>query len=90
MCEEAAIRAVAKVESGGRSGFLGDGRPKILFESRWFHKLTGGAFVQSHPGLSTPKWVRNDVGGGAEYDRLAATTELDRNAALQAANWGMF
>jgi hypothetical protein len=35
-CDPAAIRAVAEVESGARTGFLKDKRPKILFESRWF------------------------------------------------------
>lgn len=89
-CEVAAIRAVAEVESGGRSGFLPDGRPKILFESRWFHKLTNGAFDQQHPDLSTAVWVRNYRGGAAEYDRLRAAIALDREAALKSASWGMF
>jgi hypothetical protein len=89
-CEVAAIRAVAKVESGGRTGFLPDKRPKILFESRWFHKLTGGRFDQSHPDISTPTWVRNYRGGAGEYDRLQAAIELDREAALKSASWGMF
>jgi hypothetical protein len=89
-CEEAAIRAVAEVESGGRTGFLRDRRPKILFESRWFHKLTEGAFDASHPHISTPKWVRNYSGGAGEYDRLAAAIDLNREAALKSASWGMF
>jgi hypothetical protein len=89
-CEVAAIRAVAKVESGGRSGFLPDKRPKVLFESRWFHQLTGGRFDASHPDLSTPTWVRNYAGNAAEYDRLRAAMELDRTAALKATSWGMF
>jgi len=89
-CEVAAIRAVAEVESGGRTGFLPDRRPKILFESRWFHKLTNGAFDQQHPDLSTAVWVRNYKGGAAEYDRLRAAIALDRDAALKSASWGMF
>lgn len=89
-CEVAAIRAVAKVESGGRSGFLPDKRPKILFESRWFHQLTGSRFDASHPDLSTPTWVRNYAGNAAEYDRLRAAMELDPGAALKATSWGMF
>ncbi|NIR60877.1 MAG: DUF3380 domain-containing protein, partial [Gammaproteobacteria bacterium] len=74
----------------GRSGFLEDKRPKILFESRWFHKLTDGRFDDSHPGLSTPKWVRNYEGGAKEYDRLAEALALDREAALKSASWGKF
>ncbi len=90
MCEVAAVRAVAEIESGGKSGFLADKRPKILFESRWFHKLTEGSFDASHPNLSTPTWVRNYSGGAGEYERLAAAIELDREAALKSASWGMF
>lgn len=89
-CEVAAIRAVAKVESGGRNGFLGDKRPKILFESRWFHKLTDGRFDQGNPDISTSTWVRNYSGGAGEYDRLAKALALDRSAALKSASWGMF
>lgn len=89
-CEVAAVRAVAEVESGGRTGFLADKRPKILFESRWFHKLTKGRFDAGHPDISTPGWVRNYKGGAAEFDRLAAAVALDRAAALKSASWGMF
>jgi hypothetical protein len=89
-CEVAAIRAVAQVESGGRSGFLADRRPKILFESRKFSRLTRGRFDASHPDISTPTWVRNYRGGAGEYERLARAIALDRTAALKAASWGMF
>ena len=88
-CEDAAIRAVAEVE-GGKKGFLPDVRPKILFESRWFHKRTGGRFDQSHKHISTPKWVRNYAGGGGEYNRLEEAISLDRKAALESASWGKF
>jgi hypothetical protein len=84
------IQAVAKVESGGKTGFLGDGRPKILFESRWFHKLTDGAFDRDHPNISTPRWIRNYAGGAGEYERLDEAIQLDREAALKSASWGMF
>lgn len=87
-CEVAAIKAVAEVESGG--GFLTDKRPKILFESRWFHKLTGGRFDASHPHISTPTWVRNYTGGAGEYTRLEEAMDLDFEAALKSASWGMF
>ncbi len=89
-CEIAAIHAVAKVESGGRTGFLKDKRPKILFESRWFHKLTEGKYDQAHPDISTPRWVRNYKGGAGEFDRLQKAIGLDREAALKSASWGMF
>lgn len=89
-CEVAAVQAVATVESGGKSGFLPDKRPKILFESRWFHKLTDGQFDATHPEISTPTWVRNYRGGAAEYDRMAIAIGLNRPAALNSASWGMF
>jgi hypothetical protein len=89
-CDVAAIHAVVEVEAGGKTGFLPDKRPKILFESRWFHKLTRGRFDASNPDISTPTWVRNYKGGAAEYERLAMAAALDRTAALQSASWGMF
>jgi hypothetical protein len=89
-CEVAAIRAVGDVESGGRTGFLPDGRPKILFESRVFSKLTGGQHDATHPDISTARWIRNYVGGAGEYDRLERAMQLDREAALKAASWGKF
>lgn len=88
-CAAAAVQAVVEVESAG-GGFLRDKRPKILFESRWFHKLTDGRFDTSHPHLSTPQWVRNYRGGSGEYDRLHEALELDRAAALKSASWGLF
>lgn len=55
--EPAAIYAVSKVESGGRTGFDDNGRPKILFEARWFHKFTNGKYDKSHPHLSQASWA---------------------------------
>ncbi len=89
-CDEAVIRAVSTVESGGGSGFLKDKRPKILFESRWFHKLTDGRYGADHPDISTPTWVRNYHGGAREYQRLAKALKLHRSAALKSTSWGMF
>lgn len=89
-CEPAAIRAVAEVESGGRTGFLPDGRPKILFESHVFSRLTNHRFDDEHPDISTLKWTRNYVGGKGEYGRLDRAIQLDRAAALKAASWGKF
>ena len=34
--ETAVVKAVAEVESGGKGGFLSDGRPVILFEGHVF------------------------------------------------------
>jgi hypothetical protein len=89
-CEAAAIRAVADVESGGRTGFLPDGKPKILFESHVFSKLTAGKYDRAHPDISTATWIRNYVGGTGEHDRLERAMQLDHEAALKAASWGKF
>ena len=88
--EPAAIEAVCDIESAG-SGFLPDNRPRILFESHLFHSLTGGRYDRTHPGISTPTWVRNYGAAGAhQYDRLAEAIPLDRTAALESASWGRF
>ena len=89
-CEVAAVKAVVKVEAGKGGGFLPDGRPKILFESRWFHKLTNAKHDSTHPHLSTPTWVRNYKGGSGEYTRLNEAIKLNRQAALKATSWGSF
>jgi len=89
-CEVAAVKAVVKVEAGRGGGFLLDKRPKILFESRWFHKLTNAQYDNTHPHLSTPTWVRNYIGGSGEYARLEEAIKLNRQAALKASSWGSF
>ncbi|WP_202922290.1 N-acetylmuramidase domain-containing protein [Pseudoxanthomonas koreensis] len=91
--EEAALRAVAEVESSG-GGFLPvpDARPRILFEGHVFHRLTAGRYGASHPGLSHPKWDRSKYSGSlaGEWKRLDKAAELDPAAAMQAASWGAF
>ena len=84
---EAELRAVLAVESLG-SGFLADGRPKILFERHWFHRLTGGRFSADHPDISDAK-PGGYKGGVAEYERLGGAIALDRKAALDSASWGL-
>lgn len=89
-CEVAAVKTVVSVEAGKGGGFWSNGKPKILFESRWFHKLTKGKYDESHPHISTPTWVRNYIGGPGEYDRLGEAIELDAAAAVKSCSWGMF
>lgn len=88
--EVAAVKAVADVESSGTTHWS-DGRVPILFEALWFHKLTGGQYDSSHPGISSPFWNQAlYIGGPAEYGRLNEARALDRSAALQSASWGAF
>jgi len=89
-CEQAAIKAVACVESNGEP-FLPDGRVPVLFEAHIFHKYTKGEFDEGHPDLSSPTWNRKLYKGGArEWDRLEEAIKLDRKAALMSASYGMF
>ena len=87
-CSVAAVRAVAQVESLG-GGYLGDGRPKILFERHWFHKLTQGKWSAERSHISWPK-PGGYKGGASEYKRLEEALALDRTAALKSASWGAF
>jgi len=96
-CDIAAIKAVAEVESSG-SGFLSDGRVKILFEGHQFHKHTKGAYAESHPTICYEKWTRKhytkgpnaDVRGAGELARLEQAMSLDREAAIKSASYGKF
>lgn len=88
--DTATIKAVASIESMG-DGFLGNGKPKILFEGHWFSKLTKGAHDKENPTLSYKTWTKkNYLGNEKEYSRLNAAISLDRSAALNATSWGKF
>ena len=96
-CDEAAVRAVTQIESSGE-GFLDDGRPRILYEGHIFSRLTKRRFDASNPTISHRSWTRSHYARGAnseirargEWARMARAISLDREAALQAASWGMF
>lgn len=86
-CDVPALRAVLQVEALG-SGFLEDGRPKILFERHIFHRLTQGKFDTIAPTISSP------VAGGykgpeGEWLRLYLAMQFDAEAACQSASWGI-
>ena len=84
------LAAIADIEGSG-SGYLPDGRPKILFEAHIFSRLTGHRFDASHPGISSFSWNRSLYKGGAgEYPRMSEAMALDETAALQSASWGLF
>ncbi|WP_236638264.1 N-acetylmuramidase domain-containing protein [Mangrovicoccus ximenensis] len=84
---EPEIWAVLKVETRG-FGYLADRRPLILFERHIFHRLTGGKFSAAHPDISNRK-PGGYKGLAAEYPRLEKAMELDREAALKSASWGL-
>ena len=94
--EEAAIRAVVEVETGGASGFLPDGRPAILYEAHVFHKETGGKHSNARDrrgvALSSAKWNRSLYGGTGvnQHNRYEDARKLDPDAANKACSWGTF
>lgn len=94
--EPCALKAVVEVESGG-SGFLPDGRVKILFEGHVFWRelakrdLNPELLAREHPGIIHPKWDKSKYkGGAAEWDRLETAISIHREAALCSASYGLF
>ena len=94
--EPATMMAVIKVESGG-SGFLKDGRPKILFEGHKFYKhlkLAGEdveTLARENPTIIYRNWTKaHYVGGAGEHDRLDKAIKIHLQAALKSASWGLF
>jgi hypothetical protein len=86
--EVEAIQAVAEVETSGNA-FDDKGRPRILYERHYFHRLTNGKYAAAHPVIS------NAIGGGygkfsAQYTKLEEAYGLDADAALRSASWGRF
>ena len=90
----AAVRAVNEVESTG-SGFLSDGRPKILFERHVFWQRLQARGIDPAPiAAQSPNICSRTPGGyqggAAEYTRLAAAELIDAGAAYESASWGAF
>jgi N-acetylmuramidase len=82
------IKAVAGVEAP-RGPFDNVGRPTILYERQYFHRLTHGKYDKTHPRISAP------TGGGygkyrAQYAKLQEAYLIDTSAALQSVSWGKF
>lgn len=86
------IRGVAKVESGPLGGFAPDGRPIILFEPHIFSRLTQHRFDSTHGGVSYPNWRDKPYPPtqAARWDQLEYAMDLDHDAALQSASYGLF
>ena len=96
-CEPAALKAVQRVETGGKGGFFAPGKPAILFEGHifWSQLKKKGINPESHvagnENILYPKWEKGHYKGGiGEYDRLKQARKIDREAADASASWGMF
>lgn len=83
-CTRKQLMAVATVESGG-AAFDSFGRPKILFERHYFHRLTQGKW-------SVTDYSNSKSGGYSEdsWKKLADACQRDPGAAFQSASWGRF
>ena len=84
------IDAIARTESR-ETGFLQDGRPRILYERHHFRRHSGGRF-DAFPDLSHPS--PSGAGGYGtyvqQYEKLQRALELDVEAALSSCSWGRF
>jgi N-acetylmuramidase len=92
--EEAALRAVLQVETGGK-GFDVTGRPKALFERHVFYKeLAAKPDLQANAvgaGLAYPKWGEKPYPPNSDgvYREISAACDIDREAALRSTSWGL-
>ncbi len=92
------VKALAEKESGGKSGFGGDGRIIIAFEGHKFRKYTGRIYDRSHPRLSyayaratwRAKWVINNRDQPTAWRTLETAMALDHDAALKSTSFGAF
>lgn len=96
-CEAAALKAVQKVETGHRGGFLYGGRPVILFEGHIFWQqlrqrgINPELVVKGNEDILYPKWTKTHyIGGEKEYTRLLRARQINEDAANASASWGMF
>lgn len=100
----ASVYAVNEVESAG-AGFLGNGKPKILFERHVMHARLclvrnkgddSAALIARADQLATtyPNLVNRSpggyAGGTAEHQRLRNASNIDVLAANESASWGAF
>lgn len=88
-CEVEAIIAFANVESRGK-GFLPSGEPVILFERHIFWRLLREKGIVCNDLSICNREAGGYVGGSAEHQRLQKAVNVDREAALQSASWGVF
>jgi hypothetical protein len=87
-CEVAVIKAVATVETG-QSPFDAQGRPTILYEQRYFSKLTNHQYDATHPNISSI--AKGGYGPlSAQYPKIVEAAALDLDNALRSASWGAF
>lgn len=93
----AAVMAVSSVESAG-TGFLPDGRPRILFERHVFRQRLekSGLLARELKALEEkhPTLVNKKPGGyqgvKLEWQRMATASRIHSSAAQESASWGLY
>lgn len=89
-----ALKALTKVETGGRSGFLPSGKPQILFEGHYMYRYLGNSareISKKFPSLVYPKWTRQYYKGGeAEWARFEEARKISVDGAIYSTSFGMF
>ncbi len=83
----AELWSLINVETPGY-GFLFNRLPIILFERHIFHRETDGRFSRDHPDISNAK-AGGYLGREWEYPRLQRAAQLDYDAAMRSASWGL-
>ena len=92
--EEASLRAVLQVETGGK-GYDAKNRPKALFERHKFWKeLADTPDLQTNAaglGLAYPKWGEKPYPKDSDgvYSEISAACEIDLDGALRSTSWGL-
>lgn len=84
------IHAVIDVETSG-GGFDAQGRVRMLFEPHVFYRELGPVAERSRAieaGLAYAKWVTRSYPRDS-YPRLLAAIEINEDAALRSASWGL-
>ncbi|WP_455628057.1 N-acetylmuramidase domain-containing protein [Parabacteroides chinchillae] len=94
--EPACLKAVLKIETGGRGGFLAPGKPAILFEAHHFWRELKNVGIdpvplqKEHPNILSPTWNQKLYKGGIkEYDRLNEAMKIHEAAALMSISSGI-
>lgn len=97
--EEAAVKAIASVESAGEAFItdnVGNKIPKILFERhvmfkrlRDFTPIKSADMFAKYPDIVNPT-PGGYKGGLAEHERLDRAVKIDRVTALESASWGAY
>lgn len=100
-CDPVAVKAVQKIETGGRGGFFSQGKPAILFEGHIFWRqlkekgISPESVLEENKGVYDdilyPSWTKKHYKGGmSEYERLERARRINSEAADKSASWGMF